>query len=199
METTFEYDRRSVFPRYIESDRLRYRPLHITSLSVQTLFELNRELSEGATRHVMFSPYETMIEAKEFIENAEKEFQAGESANYAMFLKDTNEFIGNCSFEVDWSRKKAESGVFLYPEYWGEGYGTERGETMVELAFEEHHLEVWFSRVAVENTASQRSIEKYVVENGGERIGVIPNCEYPTELRDIYLYSLRKENYLDAE
>lgn len=194
MSAEFEFHKSRVFPYRIESDRLVYEPLHMTDVSVKEFFKINNSLSEEDTQHVTFSPHETMIEAQEVLERSEEDYYQGESVNYAMYTKDDNSFIGTCSFEVDWNRKKAESGVFLYPEYWGNGYGTERGETMIKLAFEEHKLDVWISRVAVENEASINSIEKYVVDNGGQRVGVIPNYEYPEELRDIVMYTLRRDN-----
>jgi len=193
VETDFEAG--YIFPVEIKSERLYYTPLHKSEISEKRLFELNSTISSKDTQYVTFSPYENILEAKEFIERSESNFEKGESATYAIFTQDNDDFIGTAGLEINWNRKIAESGVFLYPEYWGHGYGTERGHTFVEVAFKEYTIDTWLSRVHTENIASQKSIEKYVVGSGGEKCGLIPNYNFDGKLADIYLYSLRRREY----
>lgn len=185
----------AVFPTRFESERLYYILFHKADITVKEVFERNKNLNQETTQYVSFSPYETMKEAKDFVESNKEEYNNGDAASYAIFKKETDEWIGTTGLEIDWERKKAESGVFLYPEFWGNGYGTERGHTILELAFTEYNIDIWYSRTHIENTASQNSIEKYVVEPGGEKCGYIPNYKLGEEIVDIYLYAIRRDEY----
>jgi RimJ/RimL family protein N-acetyltransferase len=173
---SFEFEsEKDVFPPHMTSERLEYRAVTYEEFSVRELYELYSELSERETKYVTFTPYESHIEAKEFIDSSIESFNEGDSAGYFVFTRDSGEFIGTTGFSPEWDRSVAESGIFFFQEYWGNEYSSERGELMIELAFDIYDFDWWVSKCVAENHASASAIEKYVVENGGERIGVLPN------------------------
>jgi RimJ/RimL family protein N-acetyltransferase len=191
----YEFTQDDVFPSYIESERIEFIPIHRTDLSVRTLYQRYSSIPEENTAGVTFDPYETMKEAKDFLEESQSEFEDGENAAYLMKLSETDEWIGVTNLVIKWDRKIAESGIYIFEEYWGNGYGTERGETMVEVAFEEYNIDFWVSQCAVDNKASQNSIEKYVVGNGGSKYGRVPNKPMGDTLKDLYKYVLKRTEY----
>lgn len=191
----YQFNQNDVFPSYIESERIEFIPIHRTDLSVRTLYQRYSSIPEENTAGVTFDPYETMKEAKDFLEQSKSEFEDGENATYLMKLSETCEWIGITNLVIKWDRKIAESGIYLFEEYRGNGYGTERGETMVEVAFDEYNIDVWLSRCAVDNKASQKSIEKYVVGNGGSKYGRDPNNQMGDTLKDTYKYVLKRTEY----
>jgi len=190
---------KDVFPRKIESERLYYELLHQSDITARQLFEKNTEITREHTKYVSFSPYKQMIEGKEYLEHTKKEFENGDAASYAIFKEETDEFIGTTGLEIDWEQRKAESGVFLYPEYWGNGYATERGKAILEVAFSEYNIDIWYSRCHIDNTASQNCIEKYVVDQGGEKCGYLPHYKLGDKIVDVYLYAIRREEYESSE
>lgn len=195
-----------VFPTTIRTERLRFERLSYSVISVSELYELYSSLTHE-TQFVRFTPYESRIEAKEFIQSSMEDFDAGDSAGYAMFVRedadidgldvDSDTFIGTAGFEPDWDANIAESGIFLLEQFWGYGFSTERGLAMVELSFEEYDFEYWISRCHPDNAGSQSAIEKYVVGSGGRLVGCLPNqVQYePGEYDDTLIFVLSCDSY----
>lgn len=71
-------------------------------------------------------------------------------------------WIGRCSLRR-YADGEVLMGYRLMREHWGKGYATEAVRAMLDLAFNTHHLPYVASKVARDNIASQRVIEK----NGG--------------------------------
>lgn len=199
-----------VFPSTIVTDRLRFKRLSYDVISVRDLYDLYSSLTDE-TRFVRFTPYESRIEAKEFIQSSMADFDEGESAGYALFVRsdvdidgldiESDTFIGTAGFSPDWEASIAESGIFLLEEYWGFGFSTERGSAMVELAFEEYDFDYWISRCHPDNGGSRKAIEKYVVGSGGRLVGRVPNqVQYEDgEYDDTLMFVLSRESYRDVE
>jgi len=195
----YEFNTEDVFPSHIQSERLEFVPVHRTDISVREMFQRYSSIPKENTSGVTFEPYENMSQAKEFREDSQEEFETGQNASYVLKLRETGEWIGVASLHIRWERHVAESGIYLFEEYWENGYGTERGEALLEIAFEEYNIEAWISRCAVDNTASQNSIEKYVVGNGGSKYGRTPNKQVGDQLKDEYMYVIRREDYERSE
>lgn len=71
-------------------------------------------------------------------------------------------WIGRCSLRRQ-ENGEVLMGYRLLREHWGKGYASEAVRMMLDLAFNQHKLPYVASKVARENIASQRVIEK----NGG--------------------------------
>lgn len=188
----------SVFPTLIETERLEMRPVNHKNLSVMEMYEIYKDIPEYVTRYVTFESYDNPMEAKQFIEDSVSRFENSKNAGYVMYEKDSGDFIGTTSFDPNWEQSIAESGIFMFEDYWGNGYSTERGEAMVELAFEFYDFNYWISKCHPDNDGSIGAIENYVVENGGERVGVLPNQGRLSgdEYKDILYFKLSRQQYL---
>lgn len=185
-----------VFPSKIKSRRLDYVPLHEAGISVREFYDKFANITPKSAEGVNFEPFDSVIEAKDRFEQSREDFNSGERARYAMILREDSTFIGTTGLDIRWDRDIAESGVFVFEEFWNNGYGTERGNTMLELAFDEYDIGKWVSRCTIDNIASQKSIEKYVVENGGQKYGKLPNKKMGDgRLEDLYIYVITQEEY----
>jgi len=190
-----------IFPSIIESERIVFKKFEYGVIDIKELYKKFSNVSIKDTKYVTFTPYESRIEVKNYLDHCINQFENGESVSYFMFLKDTDEFIGTTGFEPSWDKSIAESGIFLFRDYWGNGYSTERGKIMLELAFKEYNFDYWISKCHPDNKGSVKAIEKYVVDNGGQRVGILPNwgqgITSVDEYDDLLFYKLSKENYLN--
>ena len=191
----YSFEKSGIFPNHIQSERINYIPIHEYGVSVRECYNKFSELDPQTTKYVSFDSHESVTESKEYMDRVEEEYKSGEQASYLMELRQTGDWIGTGTLDITWDRKIAESGIYLFEEYWGNGYGTERGETMVEVAFGEYDIEKWVSRCAVDNVASKKSIEKYVVQNGGEKYGRIPNMKVGETVYDLFVYVIDESEY----
>lgn len=196
---TYEFSQFSVFPSRIESERLTFIPLHKSDISVRQMYQKYKDVSKESTKGVTFEPHTQMIEAKNFIDQSKNSFEEGESGSYIIRESDTGEWIGTTGLSPRWDRSVMESGIYLFEEYWGNGYGTERGNTFLEITFKEYDMDVWISRCAVDNEDSRNSIEKYVVGNGGEKCGYLPRMDMNTHVSDAYIYAITQEEYFSEQ
>ena len=57
---------------------------------------------------------------------------------YAVVMKYTNNLIGACNLTI--VNEEAEIGWILHRDYWNQGYGTEMGNALLRLGFEDLHL-----------------------------------------------------------
>lgn len=196
----FKYESsKDVFPKRIVTDRMVFEAIDHDNCNTRDIYDICSSVSEEESQYVTFSSYDGRIEAKEFIDNSVERFNKGDGANYMMNIPDKKyekPFIGTTSFDPDWDKSIAESGVFMFKQFWGNGYSTERGEAMIELAFDEMDFDYWISKCVPENKASMGAIENYVVDNGGEKVGVLPNWVlFEDEYVDVVYFKLSCEDY----
>jgi len=86
----------------------------------------------------------------------------------------------------------AEIGLFLAPEHWGEGYGTEAARLLTTYAFSERRLHRMVARAVAENAASRRIWEKLGFrEEGYFREAAFHGGEY----RDVVYYAVLDEEW----
>jgi len=190
------FDKFDVYPSYIESERLKFIPLHQSKITVKTLYDKFRNVSSDTTKYVTFiKPYTQIIEAKEYMQKCKNEFENGESVTYSIIEKDTEDFIGLTSLKINWDRNIIVSGIYLFKNYWNNGYSTERGELFIDIAFKEYDIDFWVSRCSVDNESSINSMEKYIIGNGGEKWGTLPNRKFTNELKNVYVYAISRKQY----
>lgn len=122
------------------------------------IFLLNND--PQVLKYVHDVPFRDIEAAQEWIANIGVQLPHG-IGRWAIEAKDGTWF-GRCSL-----RRQPEGEVLmgyrLLRSHWGRGYASEAVRAMLDLAFETHSLPYVASKVARENVASQRVIEK----NGG--------------------------------
>ncbi|MCL2637405.1 MAG: GNAT family N-acetyltransferase [Oscillospiraceae bacterium] len=122
-----------------------------------------------------------------------------EADNYAIVLKEKNKVIGSLGIhnriEPDYKAEiQREIGYVLSKDYWGNGYVPEAVKAAIKYAFEELNADVLWCGHFLDNTQSQRVIEKcgfkyyknHVKES--KALGKIFNCRK---------YVITKEDYYE--
>lgn len=79
---------------------------------------------------------------------------------WGIFLKEENRFIGTCGYHCLDMNTKAEIGFDLAQEYWGKGYMQEALAPVIDFGLNQMNLVFIEATVDVENTRSQRLLEK---------------------------------------
>lgn len=74
--------------------------------------------------------------------------------------RNTKDFVGLVSLDKHHDGISIELSYQILPEFWGQGYGTEIIERIMEFAFEELKLKKLVAETQVKNKASCRLLEK---------------------------------------
>jgi ribosomal-protein-alanine N-acetyltransferase len=194
---------RSLFPRRVETERLRFEPLHE---SVDTLGLYDYHRSNDLTpvmRHLSQEVYDTPKQSMNKLETAAERWNEGTRAEYAIYPKSgedgAGEFAGVASLMLEWEKRLCYFGLWLREPFWGRGYSGERAGVMLAVAFDRLDLDVVGAGYVPGNDQSKRAIEKYVDRYGGQYDGRlrnwIPGADGP---RDIETYSILQEQWRDA-
>ena len=111
-------------------------------------------------KYVHDVPFSDMDAARAWIANIQHQLPLG-IGRWAIETKD-GRWIGRCSLRR-YADGEVLMGYRLLREHWGNGYASETARGLLDLAFNTHDLQYVASKVARENIASQRVMQK----NGG--------------------------------
>lgn len=168
----------------MESERILLRP--ITLDDAEDMYEYT---SDEETTRFIYEPHKDLNHTKRVIANYYAEEPIGK---YAVVLKESNKMIGVIEFRVKEDIKSGDLGYTLSRYYWGNGYMTEAGKLILELAFKILGLERVYAAYDVRNPASGRVMERLGMKYEGtlRRDHMIKGV-----LTDSVHYSILKEEY----
>jgi len=90
-------------------------------------------------------------------------------------LLDSNKFIGLFGLKLGHKKyKRAEVWYKILPQFWNQGYATETLNAMLDFSFDELKLHRIEAGCAVENIASQKTLEKVGMTKEGRRRQILP-------------------------
>ena len=109
-----------------------------------------------------------------------------------MYLRNTNEFVGDCSFfDISWNNESGEIGYWLDPKFANQGFMTEAVNTVAK-----EYFDMGFKRIVIlanpENIASCKVAEKC----GFEREGILRSYDFLPSLNkreNVTIYSKIRE------
>lgn len=107
-------------------------------------------------------------------------------------------FIGLTNLRIIRRLRKAEMGIVLHPEFWGNEFSSERAKALVDLCFNsELDIDVVEISPQVDNTKSIKSVEKYIDDLNGRKVGRISNYQNieGQGVVDSVLYQITKHQY----
>ena len=78
----------------------------------------------------------------------------GQWYQFAVALRDSNQFIGDCALFTNENGRFGEIGFTFAPAYQGKGYATEAVTAVLQFAFNKHHFQQIKAIVDSRNTAS---------------------------------------------
>jgi len=141
----------------IETDRLRLREFTIDDC--QYVYELH---SDHEVQKYTGEPVVTsLVEVEQGMkERTFKDYNKHGFGRWAVFLKDTKEFIGWAGLKYLPEFDKVDLGYRFKRAFWGKGYATESSVAILEYGFNTLNLECIIAIAMVENKASIRVMEK---------------------------------------
>jgi ribosomal-protein-alanine N-acetyltransferase len=142
---------------YLETERIKFRKLSMRDTG--DVFEY-ASVPE-VTLYVSWTPHRTIADTKSFLKHVLFQYEKGIPASWGIALKENDKLIGTggylwCSTE----HSKAEIGYVISDKYWNKGYMTEALRKILQFGFETMSLERIEARCFVENTASERVMQK---------------------------------------
>ena len=103
------------------------------------------------------------------------------------FLRDNASYIGWFCLKPMGTSQEIEIGFRLLPAYWSKGYATEGGQALLNYAFAQLKLNEVQAKVAVDNTASIRVLEKLGLQRMHRGVDT---SEVGDETFEVYLYQV---------
>jgi len=178
----------SPFP-ILETERLVLRQLTADDSKVWFQSLSDDEIAEL----VGMEPLKTVDEMKEIIDSFTDRFKEKTGMAWAITLKESNEFIGTCSYEqIDNRNHSGEIGYDLLKEYWGLGFMTEVLRAIINYGFEHLKLNRIEAHTASDNTASRNLLNRLgFYEEGTFR----ESSFYKGEFKDDSYYSLLRREW----
>ncbi|MGB9963449.1 GNAT family N-acetyltransferase [Halobacterium hubeiense] len=186
-----------MFPETVDAASVTLRRLSREHVDVHALYERFAADSAGVEavfEYVPQEPYETPNDAREFLLQAEDEWDDRESAQYA--VRADGDLAGYAGLFVEWERRAARVGVTLDRPFWGEGYASDAADALAELAFETLDLDVVAIGYERGNERSERFVESFVERHGGQYDGVLRNwTRVGDDVLDHHRYTVTREQY----
>jgi [ribosomal protein S5]-alanine N-acetyltransferase len=105
---------------------------------------------------------ETHEGIQKFLDGTQKRYERDGVAQWAVILKESGQFIGECgiSAQIVDGNQELEIGYRFARKYWGKGYATEAAVACRDYGFTQKNYSRLISIIEAENSASIRVAEK---------------------------------------
>ncbi len=153
----------NTYPVGPETERLTHRAF--VPSDAESFYKLNSH--PEVMRYTGEPPLQSVEEAKHAIENY-PDFEAVGYGRWACIHKESQEIIGFCGLKYLPELDFVDVGFRFFPEYWGQGLGTEACTASIEFGFSTLKLSRIVGLVLPENKASIRVLEKCGLRANGE-------------------------------
>jgi RimJ/RimL family protein N-acetyltransferase len=148
------------------------------------IYELNAD--PEVIRYTGDPPFETVENARDFLNNY-KDYENNGFGRWAVIKKDSNTFLGRCGLKLN-EQNLIDIGFRFFRREWNKGYATESAKACLEYGFMELNIKEIIGRVAMQNMASIKVLEKLAMEYWkNDSCKGIENSLY---------YKISKEQYL---
>ncbi|WP_196889253.1 GNAT family N-acetyltransferase [Aureivirga sp. CE67] len=140
--------------KILETNRLILREFSVSD--AENMFLLNEDLE--VLKFTGDIPFDNIEKAKTFLENYDQYSKNG-YGRWAVVLKENNEFIGWCGLKFN-EENYTDIGFRFFQKHWNKGFATEAAKATLDYGFETLKLDEIIGRVATENFASIKVLEK---------------------------------------
>ena len=140
----------------LETKRLLLRKW--TSADADALFEIMRDAE--VVRYIADGKPFTMEKVKEFLAWAESYERENGVCRWKVIEKSSGEIVGSCGFARPHDTEEIELGYLFAQRVWGQGYATEIAGATADYGFKKLGFREIIAMTDVENTASQKVLEK---------------------------------------
>ncbi|MNW30662.1 putative ribosomal N-acetyltransferase YdaF [compost metagenome] len=171
----------------IETSRLIIRDLVIEDWRDVHLYASNPKVTE----YTLWGP-NNEAETKSYVNQQLEKQQANDRTDFefAVVLKDTNQFIGGCGIYIKGSN--AEIGYCFNADYWGNGYASEASEALLRLAFEKFKVHRVYATCRPGNMGSANVLSKIGMKKEGH---LREHIWAKGKFHDSYLFSILESEY----
>jgi ribosomal-protein-alanine N-acetyltransferase len=166
----------------IETPRLLLREFVLND--AENIWELNSD--PEVIKYTGDPPFETIEKAREFLLNY-KDYEKNSFGRWAIITKESDSFIGWCGLKLN-EQNLVDIGFRFFKKEWNKGYATEAAHACLDYGFKELNLKEIIGRVARENKASIKVLEKLSMDYWKN-----DNCK---GIEDSSYYRITKEQYL---
>lgn len=166
----------------IETPRLVLREFVLND--AENIWELNSD--PQVIKYTGDPPFTTVEKAREFLLNY-KDYKKNGFGRWAVITKASNSFIGWCGLKFN-EQNLVDLGFRFFKREWNKGYATEAAHACLEYGFIELNLKEIIGRVASQNKASIKVLEKLSMDYWKN-----DNCK---GIEDSLYYIITKEQYL---
>lgn len=105
--------------------------------------------------------------AEAFIERRQAIQSKGDGYSFAVLNALTTEFMGVVGLQVNRNHNHAELAYWIGKPFWGQGYGTEAAQCVLQFAFYDLHLNRVWAAALVRNPASSTVMRKIGMKHEG--------------------------------
>ena len=140
--------------KIIETPRLYLREFELSD--ARSMFDLNSD--KEVIKYTGDDHFSSESEALNFIKNYDHYKNHG-FGRWAVILKENNTFIGWTGLKLN-EENDIDIGFRFFRKYWGRGYASESAEAVLDYGFNFLKIDLIVGRVAPENKASVRILEK---------------------------------------
>ena len=168
----------------LETARLRLR-----KLTPDDLEGLKKMLQDPEVMTAYEGPFDDG-EVQDWLDRQLARYQADGIGLYAVILKETGEFIGQCGLTIQEipGRRVMEVGYLFCKEFWHQGYAAEAAIACRDYAFETLHAPEVFSIIRDSNLPSQR----VALKNGMAQVGAFDK-HYRGVVMPHYIFSVKAD------
>ncbi|WP_297797165.1 GNAT family N-acetyltransferase [uncultured Eudoraea sp.] len=150
----------------------------------ENIWELNSD--PEVMKYTGDPPFESVKMAREFLLNYQ-DYDNNGFGRWAVITKASHSFIGWCGLKLN-EQNLVDIGFRFFRREWNKGYATEAASACLEYGFVELNLTEIIGRVARQNAASIKVLEKLSMDYWKK-----DNCK---GIEDSLYYRLTKEQYL---
>lgn len=144
------------FPATLTSPRLTWRGLQASDVDV-----IYRQFSDPDMCAYFSDPPCSIAEAADIISHY-ADMRQPRYLRYAVFTRDTGEFIGTCGYHFyNAEAKHVEIGYDVWKSHWRHGYATEMLSALLPLCATQLGVTTIYALIGHHNLASQASVRKF--------------------------------------
>jgi len=141
----------------LSSKRLMLRKVGLQDANEIFFFRSNSEVN----KYILREPCKSIEEAEAFILKRIEDIEANKLYFWAITLKDSPKLIGSiCLWNIDWSKKYAEVGYVLHPDFQKKGIMDESMKLVLEFGFNKLQLHTIEAFTHKENLGSIQLLKR---------------------------------------
>lgn len=197
-----------MFPEQIETARLTLEALRTDTVDVPTLHQHvseDREAIHDEWEYLPWEPKATMRETREWVVEAERQWENRERATYLIRAKapvdgaEVGEIVGATYLDCFWERRTGEMVMWTRRPFWGRGMLTEYGVEIHDLGFCDLELELMIADAIRGNDRAKSMFEHFIEAFDGQYDGVVRNkVPMDGEVKDVHRFSITRQQYREA-